>query len=92
MNRKRFNEGQIIGILKESEAITVENGPEIPVNAMRFWSRRTGVDLPYIQSDKPIQNALVESFNGKLRDPFLNVQWAVDPADAGRSIEAWRTH
>ena len=46
----------------------------------------------YIQPGKPIQNALVESFNGKFRDAGLNVHWFVDLADARRSIEVWRMH
>ena len=61
MNRKRFNEGQIIGILKESEAITVEMA-EIPVNAMRFWSRRTGVIALH-----PVRQADTECVGGELQ-------------------------
>ena len=66
------------------EAITVDNGPEFRGKAMALWSRRTGVALRYIQPGKPIQNALVESFNGKFRDACLNVDWFVDLADARR--------
>ena len=39
---------------------------------MFLWSQRTGVQLRFIQPGKPIQNALVESFNGKFRDACLN--------------------
>jgi transposase InsO family protein len=35
------------------------------------WSERTGVRLRFIEPGKPVQNAFVESFNGKLRDECL---------------------
>jgi hypothetical protein len=40
--------------------------------------------------DKPVQNAFVESFNGKFRDECLNQSWFVSLADAVQGIEAWR--
>ena len=57
------------------EAIVTDNGPEFTSKAMHLWSQRTGVTLRFIQPGKPIQNALVESFNGKFRDACLNEHW-----------------
>ncbi len=37
-----------------------------------------------------MQNAFVESFNGKFRDEGLNEHWFVSLEDARRKIEAWR--
>jgi putative transposase len=74
------------------EAIVMDNGPEFTSKAMFLWSQRTRVQLRFIQPGKPIQNAFVESFNGKLRDACLNEHWFVDLADARRNIEVWRTH
>ena len=74
------------------QAIVVDNGPEFTSKALFLWAQRTGVHLRFIQPGKPIQNALVESFNGKFRDACLNEQWFVDLAEARRSIEAWRIH
>ncbi len=74
------------------EVVTVDNGPEFRGKAMGLWSQRTGVELHFIEPGKPIQNALVESFNGKFRDACLNSHWFVDLADARRSIEAWQIH
>ena len=74
------------------EAIVTDNGPEFTSKAMHLWSQRTGVTLRFIQPGKPIQNALVESFNGKFRDACLNEHWFLDLADARRTIEAWRVH
>ncbi|MEM9764194.1 MAG: integrase core domain-containing protein [Pseudomonadota bacterium] len=37
------------------------------------WSEQTGARLRVIELDKPVQNAVVESLNGKLRDECLRV-------------------
>ena len=59
---------------------------------MHLWSQRVGATLRFIQPGKPIQNALVESFNGKFRDECLNEHWFTDIADARRIIETRRIH
>ena len=46
--------------------------------------------LRFIRPGKPIENAYVESFNGKFRDECLNEHWFVSLADAKAVIEAWR--
>ena len=38
----------------------------------------------------PAQNAYVGSFNGRLRDECLNVNWFTRLSDARRKIESWR--
>jgi putative transposase len=53
------------------EEIVMDNGPELTGRALFAWSARTGVRLPFIQPGKPIQNASVESFIGRLRDECL---------------------
>jgi putative transposase len=72
--------------------IISDNGSEFTSKAMFLWSQQTGVQLRFIQPGKPIQNAFVESFNGKLRDACLNEQWFLTLDDAKRNIEAWRIH
>jgi putative transposase len=37
-----------------------------------------------------VQNAYVESFNGKFRDECLNQSWFTSLDDAQAKIEAWR--
>jgi len=74
------------------KVLVSDNGPEFTSKAMFLWSRRTGVRLHFIQPGKPIQNAFVESFNGKFRDQCLNLYWFRDLDDARRTIDQWRTH
>ena len=49
-----------------------------------------GVDLHFIRPGKPVENAFIESFNGKFRDECLNTHWFVDLDEARRTIESWR--
>src|SRR5206468_10740743 len=39
---------------------------------------------------KPVDNAFIESFNGKFRDECLNEHWFLDLEDARTKIETWR--
>jgi len=48
------------------------------------------MELRFIQPGKPVQNAFVESANGKFRDECLNQSWFVSLADAVSSIAVWR--
>lgn len=51
--------------------IVSDNGSEFTSNAILQRADRTKVDWHYIAPGKPIQNAFIESFNGRLRDEFL---------------------
>jgi putative transposase len=71
-------------------AIQVDNGPEFIGRAVDQWAYAHGVALHFIDPGKPVQNAFIESFNGKFRDECLNQNWFVSLDDARRIIEAWR--
>ena len=70
--------------------IVVDNGPEFAGRALDTWAYANGVELRFIRPGKPIENAYVESFNGKFRDECLNEHWFVSLAEAKTLIEAWR--
>lgn len=72
------------------EAITIDNGPEFTSNALDEWAYRNNVKLDFIRPGKPIENAYIESFNGKFRDECLNDNWFLSLDDARKTIEAWR--
>jgi putative transposase len=50
-------------------------GPEFAGTALDAWAAQHGVSLRFIQPGKPVQNAFIESFNGKFRDECLNEHW-----------------
>jgi len=62
------------------EEIVLDNGPGGTSRAMFAWSERTGIRLRFIQPGKSIQNAFVESLNGRLRDECLNRMFATKPS------------
>ena len=70
--------------------IVLDNGPELTSRVLDQRAYEHGVELHFIQPGKPVQNAFVESFNGKFRDECLNVNWFVSLADATERIERWR--
>lgn len=72
------------------ETIVVDNGPEFAGRTLEAWTYAHGVTLRFIRPGRPIENAYVESFNGKFRDECLNEHWFVSLADAQAVIEAWR--
>jgi transposase InsO family protein len=45
----------------------MDNGPEFISRSLDLWAYWNGVKLGVSRSGKPTDNALIESFNGKLR-------------------------
>lgn len=72
------------------ETVILDNGPEFSGMALDAWAGQHGVQLHFIQPGKPIQNAFIESFNGKFRDECLNEHWFLTVLEAQVVIEAWR--
>jgi len=59
-------------------------------NAILCWADQTQVGWHYIAPGKPMQNAFVESFNGRLRDEFLNETLFTSMMQARLALEEWR--
>ena len=72
-------------------SITVDHGTEFTSRALEDWAYRRGVKLDFTRPGRPVENAFIESFNGRLRDECLNVNQFASLADAKERIEAWRT-
>lgn len=72
------------------ERITLDNGPELTSIWFDQWAGQHGIELDYIEPGKPVQNAVMESFNGRFRDECLNSHWFTSLDDARYTIEAWR--
>ena len=51
-----------------------------------------GIETALIDPGKPWQNGTTESFNGKLRDECLNMEWFRNRTEARLVIEDWREH
>jgi putative transposase len=70
--------------------IVVDNGPEFVSRAVDQWAAKSGVNLRFIDPGKPMQNAFIESFNGKFRDECLSQHWFVSLDEARGVSEEWR--
>jgi len=81
---------RVLGTPPRLRSITVDHGTEFQSRALEDWAYRRGVLLDFIRPGKPVENAFIESFNGRLRDECLNVEQFASVADAQAKIEAWR--
>lgn len=81
---------QIIAERGLPRAIRCDNGPELTSRHFLAWALERKIDLIHIQPGKPKQNGYVESFNGKLREECLRVNWFRNLFEARRIIASWR--
>jgi len=72
------------------EIIVIDNGPEFIGKALDAWAYERGVKLTFIRPGKPVENAYIESFNGRFRDECLNENWFLSLEHAKSIIERWR--
>jgi putative transposase len=70
--------------------IVSDNGTELTSHAILRWQEDNAVEWHYIAPGKPIQNAFVESLNGRFRDECLNEHMFRSVPAAKRIIEDWR--
>ncbi len=69
-----------------------DNGPEFVSKALLSWVVAQGIGTALIEPGKPWQNGVAESFNGKLRDECLSLEWFRSRVEAKVIIEEWRRH
>lgn len=68
----------------------MDHGTEFQSRALEDWAYQRGVQLDFIRPGKPVENAFIESFNGRLRDECLDVHQFASMTEAQDIIEAWR--
>ncbi len=66
------------------------NGPEFISKDLDRWAYWNHVELDFSRPGKPTDNALIEAFNSRFRQEFLNEHWFMSLPDAQEKIEAWR--
>ncbi len=88
---------RVVAMLEDAAAargypdmLVVDNGPELRGRDLDRWAHGHGVKLFFIDPGKPMQNASIESFNGRFREECLDPCWFTSLAEARRVIEAWR--
>ncbi len=74
------------------QALRSDNGPEFVSNRILEWLVEAKIDIALIEPGKPWQNGTDESFNGRLRDECLRLEWFRSRLEARVVIEQWRRH
>lgn len=72
------------------QRIRCDNGPEFISLAIKEWLGKLGIGVLYIEPGSPWQNGYCESFNGKLRDEYLQQTDLLSESDARLKARAWR--
>jgi transposase InsO family protein len=72
------------------EYLRSDNGPEMTSALIRGWLETLEVETLFIEPGSPWENGYVESFNGRLRDEFLNQEIFYTLKEAKILIERWR--
>ena len=80
----------LVELRGKPQQIVLDNGPEFTSKVFLKWAEERNIELSFIEPGKPIQNAFVESFNGKFRDECLNEHWFLNLEDARKKVEKWR--
>jgi putative transposase len=72
------------------QAIRCDNGPELTSRHFLAWNLERKINLIHTQPGRPTQNGYVESFNGKLREECLRINWFQNLFEARRIIANWQ--
>lgn len=70
--------------------LRMDNGSELTSRRFLAWCVGNKIEMVHIQPGKPVQNAYSESFNGRIREEFLNVNWFPHLWDARARAAIWR--
>jgi putative transposase len=69
--------------------IISDNGTELTSHAIFVWAKDQRIEWHYIMSGDPMQNAYVESFNGKMRVELLNEALFFSLDQARDAVDEW---
>ncbi len=70
--------------------ITVDNGTEFTSRALDAWAYQHRVQLDFSRPGKPVDNCLIEAFNGSLRRECLSQHWFASGNEAQQILDQWR--
>lgn len=95
--QQRFRSADVASVLRRvtaergrPETICCDNGTEFCAMDVDQWAYWNGVKLDYSRPGKPTDNALIESFNARLRQELLNASYFVSLSDAQTAAARWR--
>jgi putative transposase len=71
-------------------SLRVDHGPEFTGKHFQQWAKQRRIHIQYTRPGKPMDNAYIESFNGKLRDECLNEHWFLNLKHAQEVVKKCR--
>lgn len=80
---------QLIEVYGKSQAIRMDNGPEMTSQGFMDWAERHGVKQIFIQSGKPNQNAFIERFNKSFRVEVLDANLFNSISEVQMAADEW---
>jgi putative transposase len=83
---------QLVSVHGAPQYLRSDNGPEFVATAILRWTQAVNIETSFIDPGRPWQNGTDESFNGKLRNECLTIEWFRNRLDAQVAIERWRRH
>jgi len=94
---RRLGSTQVIETLADAmvvkgvpQFIRSDNGPEMTALEVKRWLQEVGSKTLFIEPGSPWENGYCESFNGKLRDEFLDGEIFYSLKEAQVLTEQWR--
>lgn len=82
----------IVGERGAPTHIRSDNGSEFIAQAVKRWMTDTGIEALYIEPGSPWQNGYAESFNSRLRDEFLGMNYFNNLNEARTLTRQWKEH
>lgn len=70
-------------------SVTCDNGSEFTARVFDAWAYRLGVSIDFIDPGRPVQNGFIESFNARLRDECLSMNWFESLDHAQSVLDEW---
>lgn len=74
----------------QPEVIQVDNGTEFTSTALDHWAYWNHVQLDFSRPAKPVDNCVIEAFNGSLRRECLTQHWFASLTEAQLLLNEWR--
>ena len=81
---------RLIDLHGRPQVIVCDNGREFISRDLDLWAYQKDVVLDFSRPGTPMDNAFIESFNGKFRAECLNAHWFMSLDDARLKMEEWR--
>jgi len=97
--RRSFTADAVLSVLSELMAhhgvpghIRSDNGSEFIAQQMQKWLEKAAVGTLYVAPGAPWQNGYAESFNSRLRDEFLEMNYFTSLKEAQQLAMTWKAH